>query len=69
MATAKEIRAVVRAAVDFAIEEYPNDSGMRARLFTAYLTGRLETLGEDMAADLKRLRNPTSGPAADVDGA
>lgn len=63
MATADEIRAAVRSAVDYAIKDEPNDRAMRARIFVAGLQGCLDGVDLEIAANLERLRYPNGRPA------
>lgn len=63
MATAEEIRAAARKAVDYAINDEPNDRAMRARIFVAGLQGSLDSIDPAIAADLERLRYPNGRPS------
>lgn len=69
MATIQEIRALVRKSVDWAIQDEPSDSGMRARIFVASLQGYLNDIDPAMAADLERLRYPNGRPSDEKEGA
>lgn len=63
MATAEEIRAGVRIAVDYAIKNEPTGKDMRVRIFVAGLQGHLDSIDPQIAADLERLRFPNGRPS------
>ena len=68
MATAKDMRSAVSRAVDKAIQAYPEDKAMQARMFAAYLCGTLAAMEERaLEADLNRLLGLS--PTCSTDGA
>lgn len=66
MANAKQIRAAVTDAVDYALENEPKDINRRCDCFVSYLSGWLKASDPGIAADLCRLQDR---PFKSADGA